>query len=78
MPEVSYHDLTQLRNQKQNKIATIKQGLFHSGEGQDGDIGVCLYNGKHYFAVKNFGEWLFAEAIRAGKLFSKNTFTVKG
>ena len=50
-----------LRRTKQDKIATVKNGLFSSGDGQGGDMGICLNNGKLYFSVKTKGQWYFAE-----------------
>jgi hypothetical protein len=77
MPGVVYQDFVELKSQKQDRIALVKTGLFHRGEGQDGDIGICQYQGKHYFAIKSLGDWFFSEAMRATKL-SGNQFIVKG
>jgi hypothetical protein len=78
MPGVVYQDFVELKSQKQDKIALVKTGLFTPGEGQDGDMGVCQYQGKYYFAIKSLGDWFFAEALRATQLSRNKHFIVKG
>ena len=65
---MTYQQFSQLQSRKQDKISTIKVGLFTPGDGQDGDIGVCQYLGKTFFAIKSLGEWWFTEAARAKDL----------
>ena len=62
---------------KQDRIAGVKIGLLTKGDGQDGDIGLCKHNGITFIAIKNAGEWYFAEAKKSTKL-SDGTFFVKG
>jgi hypothetical protein len=74
MAEMTYNEIVQMHNQKQDKIAGIKRGLFTPGEGQNGDIGICLHNGRHYLAIKSLGQWFFAEALKATELSRKGFF----
>jgi hypothetical protein len=45
--------------QKQNAMLDIKQGLYSPSEGEDGDTGVCINNGTHYWGVKAQNKWHF-------------------
>ena len=72
----TYQHYSRLQNQKQDKITTVKVGLFTPGDGQDGDIGICKHLGKTFFAIKTLGEWWFSEAYRAQNL-NVQVFTVK-
>lgn len=74
----TYQHYSRLQNQKQDKITTVKVGLFTPSDGQDGDMGVCQYQGKYYFAIKSLGDWFFAEALRATRLSRNKHFIVKG
>jgi len=46
---------------KQNSMLDIKQGFYSPSEGEDGDTGLCVNNGKRYFGVKIQDQWEFAE-----------------
>jgi hypothetical protein len=50
-----------LDNIKQDRLLDLKQGFFSSGEGEDGDIGICVNNATFYFSVKHSGQWYFGE-----------------
>ena len=47
--------------QKQNAMLDIKQGFYSPSEGEDGDTGVCINNGTHYWGVKAQNKWHFTE-----------------
>ena len=46
---------------KQDTLLPLKHGLYSSGEGNDGDMCVCINNGKKIFGVKFQGEWNYTE-----------------
>ena len=59
---------------RQSRGITLGKGTPQRLEGQNGDIGICLHNGRHYLAIKSLGQWFFAEALKATELSRKGFF----
>jgi len=57
---------------KQDTLLPLKQGLYSSGEGNDGDMCVCINNGKKVFGVKLQGEWNYTELTLEFDTIDKN------
>ena len=57
---------------KQDTLLPLKHGLYSSGEGSDGDMCVCINNGKKVFGVKLQGEWNYTELTLEFDTIDKN------
>ncbi len=56
---------------KQDTLLPLKHGLYSSGEGNDGDMCVCINNGKKIFGVKFQGEWNYTELTLESETLDK-------
>lgn len=61
-------DMVLMDDKKQDRIFSLKQGLFGKDEGQDNDIGLCVHKGIFYIAVKIQDEWHFSQTLKAKDL----------
>ena len=61
MTDVTQDLLTTELETKQDTLLPLKQGLYSNAEGNDGDMCVCINNGKKIFGVKFQGEWNYTE-----------------
>ena len=71
MADVTQDLLTTELETKQDTLLPLKQGLYSSGEGNDGDMCVCIQNGKKIFGVKFQGEWNYTELTLESDPFDK-------
>ena len=71
MADVTQDLLTTELETKQDTLLPLKQGLYSSGEGNDGDMCVCINNGKKIFGVKFQGEWNYTELTLESDPFDK-------
>ena len=71
MADVTQDLLTTELDTKQDTLLPLKQGLYSSGEGNDGDMCVCINNGKKIFGVKFQGEWNYTELTLESDPFDK-------
>ena len=52
--------ITELES-KQDSLLPLKHGLYSNSEGNEGDMCICINNGKKIFGIKLQGEWNFTE-----------------
>ena len=71
MADVTQDLLTTELDTKQDTLLPLKQGLYSSAEGNDGDMCVCINNGKKIFGVKFQGEWNYTELTLESDPFDK-------
>lgn len=68
MSKVNEEQLFTELDKKQDVMLNEKQGFFTNNEGEDGDMGVCMVNGKAYISTKIKGNWHFSELKQAKDL----------
>ena len=68
MSKVNEEQLFTELDKKQDVMLNEKQGFFINSEGEDGDMGVCMGNGKAYISTKIKGNWHFSELKQAKDL----------
>ena len=71
MADVTQDLLTTELETKQDTLLPLKHGLYSSAEGNDGDMCVCIKNGKKIFGVKFQGEWNYTELTLKSETLDK-------